>query len=68
MASGGVQVGEVAAASTGDQDLLADPAGMFEQQNTAATAAGFDGAEETRGAGAHNQNITTIRWQGAFRS
>src|ERR1700722_1084972 len=53
----GVQVGEVAAPPTGDQDLLADPRGMFEQQNRAAAAARMNGAKKPRGAGAHNQNI-----------
>src|SRR5271163_1109056 len=34
----GMQVGEVTAPSTGDQDLLAAPGGLFKHQNTAAAA------------------------------
>ena len=56
----GVQVSEVAAPSTGDQDLLANPRGMLKQQNPAAATARMDGTE-SRGAGAHNQNIV-VRW------
>ncbi len=54
---GGVQVGEVTAASTGDQDLLADAVGMFQQENTTAAAACMHGAEQASGAGAHNEHV-----------
>ena len=52
---GGVQVGEVAAAASGDQDLLADAICMLQQENTTTAATGMHGAEQAGGAGAHNQ-------------
>jgi len=47
-----VGVGEVAAASAGDEDFLADAVGVFEDCDAAAALGGFDGAEEAGGAGA----------------
>ena len=48
----GVQVGEIAAASSGDENFLADAVGMFEDSDAAAAVGGFDGGEEAGGTGA----------------
>ena len=52
-----VEVGEVAAAAAGDEDLLADAVGVFEHRDAAAALAGFDGAHQTGGAAAENQCV-----------
>jgi hypothetical protein len=39
-----VQVGEIATASAGDQDLLANAIGAFQYGNTAAALSRLDGA------------------------
>jgi hypothetical protein len=52
-----VNVGEIAAASPGNQNLLSNSIGMFEQGNTTAAFAGFDRAEEPRGATTENQSV-----------
>src|SRR6185312_6192064 len=44
---GGVEISEVAAAAPGVSDLLSDAICMLEHDHSAATLAGFDGAEET---------------------
>ena len=54
---GGVEVGEVAAASAGDEDLLAGAVGVFEDQDAAAAASGFDGAHEAGSAGAEDEDV-----------
>src|SRR5580698_6367246 len=54
---GSVQVGEVAPAPTGDQDLFADAAGMFNQEDTLPSPACMNSTEKPRRAGAHDQNI-----------
>ncbi len=48
----GMEVGEVAAASTGDEDFFADAVGVFEDGDASAAFGGFDGAESAGGAGA----------------
>ena len=50
----GVQVGEVAAASAGDEDFFAGAVGALEDRDTAAAAAGFNGGHEACGAGAED--------------
>jgi len=49
---GAVEVGEVAAASAGDEDFFADAIGALDERDAAATLGRFGGAEETGGAGA----------------
>ena len=53
----GVQVGEIAAASAGDQDFLADSVGAFEQQYAASAPAGFHGAHQAGSAGSENDDV-----------
>ena len=43
----GVQVGEVAAASSGDEDFFAGLFGVVDEEDAAVVAAGFDSAEES---------------------
>ncbi len=50
----GVKVGEIAAASAGDEDFLANAVGMFDYCDAAAALACLDGAEEAGGTGAEN--------------
>jgi len=52
-----VQVGEVAAAAAGDQDFLADSVGAFENQNTAAALASFNGTHQAGRAGSENDDV-----------
>jgi len=49
---GDVKIGEIAAASAGDKNFLADAVGMFEDSDAAAAVRGFDGGEEAGGASA----------------
>ena len=58
-----VQVGEIAAASAGDEDLLADAFGMLEYGNTPVTLAGFNGAHQPGGAGAQHDQVEGTRLQ-----
>ena len=53
----GVEVGEVAAASAGDEDFFAGAVGVFEDEDAAAAAAGFDGAHEAGGAGSEDVDV-----------
>ena len=53
----GMEVGEVAAAAAGDEDLLAGAVGVFEDEGAAAAAAGLDGAHEAGGAGAEDEDV-----------
>ena len=55
-----MQVGEIAAAATGDQDLLADAIGALEQQDTASALAGFDGTHQAGGPGSENDDVTSF--------
>jgi len=54
---GGVEVGEVAAASPGDEDLFADAVGVFDDGDAASTFAGFEGAKKAGGASAKDQDV-----------
>ena len=42
-----VEVGEVAAAAAGDEDLFADAIGMIENEDAAAALAGHDGSHQS---------------------
>ena len=53
----GVDIGEVASASSGDEDLFARAVGEIEDEDTAVAAAGFDGGHEAGGTGAEYQYI-----------
>ena len=57
MFGAGVDVGEVAAASAGDEDFLAGTVGMFEDEGAAAAASSLDGAHEASGAGAEDEDV-----------
>lgn len=60
----GVDVGEIAAATTRDEDFFADAVGMFEDSYAAAAFAGFEGTEETGGAGAEDQDVKRMGQKG----
>ena len=55
--SGGVDVGEVAAAASGDEDFAAGALAVLEQKDAATAAAGFEGAHHARGAGAEDDDV-----------
>ena len=56
-----MDVGEVAAAASGDEDLLADSFGMVEQDDAAASAASFEGAHHASGACSEYYDIHLLR-------
>jgi hypothetical protein len=60
-----VQVGEVAAASAGDENLFARPLGALEDRDTASSAARFDRRHEARRAAAEDEDIETVEIHGA---
>jgi len=57
---GAVDVGEIAAAAAGDEDLLADAIGMIEDQDAAATLACSDGGHEAGCAGSKDEDVTNF--------
>ncbi len=61
-----MQVGEVAAASAGDEDLLADAVGVFEQGDAASAVAGGEGAHQTGGAGAEDDRVVGVGHGASF--
>ena len=63
-----VDVREVAAATTRDEDFLADAVGPFEDGDTAPAFAGFGGAEESCSAGAENDRIEFVSHCGQARN
>jgi hypothetical protein len=58
----GVEVGEVAAASAGDEDLLAGLFGVVEEEDAAIAATGLDGAQETSSAGTEDDDVDGGVW------
>ena len=56
-----VEVGEVAAASAGDEDLLARAFGVLEDGSTRVRAAGVDGADESGGTCAEDDRVEGMR-------
>jgi len=52
-----MKISEVAAASAGDQDFLANFVGAFEHSDMASAFAGLDGAKQPGGSGAKNQSV-----------
>lgn len=63
----GVEVSEIAPASSRNENFLADAVGMLDDRDTAAAFAGFAGAEESGGAGAKDQNVEGTRQSGLTR-
>jgi hypothetical protein len=57
---GAAEVGEIAAAAAGDQDLFADAIGVIEDKDAAATLACGDGGHETRCASAEDEDVTRL--------
>jgi hypothetical protein len=53
----GVNVGEIATTTAGDEDFFADAVGMLDDRDAATTFASFDGAEKAGGASAEDQNV-----------
>ena len=53
----GVNVGEIATTTAGDEDFFANAVGMFEDRDAAAAFASFDGAEKAGGASAEDHNV-----------
>jgi hypothetical protein len=56
-----VQVGEDAAASAGNQNLLADSIGAFEHYDAASALTGFDGAHQAGGACSEDDYVVVGR-------
>jgi hypothetical protein len=52
-----VEVGEVAAASAGDEDFLAETVGMLEDGDAASALAGFNGTHQACRAAAENHCV-----------
>jgi hypothetical protein len=59
---GGPEIGEVAAATAGDEDLATDLIVAFEEQDFAAALGGFEGAEEAGCAGAEDDDGAYWSW------
>jgi hypothetical protein len=51
---GAMNIGEIATATAGNEDFLADAVGTFEDGDSAAALSCLDGAEEAGGASAEN--------------
>ena len=56
-----VNIGEVAAATAGDQDFFADAIGVFKNSDAATAFACFDGAHQASGTRAENQSVEVAR-------
>ena len=57
----GVKVGEVRAASAGNENLLAGVLGALDDHNAASAAASFDRGHQTRRTRAEDEDIDTVR-------
>ena len=55
-----MQIGEIAAASAGDKDLLGDAVSTLKNGDAPAAFASFDGAQEAGGTGAENDDIKVV--------
>jgi len=55
-----MEVGEIAAASAGDENLFADPVGSFQDRDAASAFARLDRAHEPGGSGAQNYHIEFV--------
>ena len=58
----GVEVGEVASAAAGDEDLFAGPVGMIEEEGAAAATGGLDGAHKASCSGSEDEDISVLHW------
>ncbi len=58
----GVEVGEVGAASAGDEDLGAGTVGVVEDEGAAVAFGGFDGGHEAGGAGSEDDDVVGAEW------
>lgn len=56
----GVEVGEVAAASSGDEDFFAGFVGVVDEEDAVVAAACFDGAEESCGACSEDDYVELV--------
>lgn len=56
-----INIGEIAAASPGDEDFFAETVGSLEDSNTAAPLPCFDGAEKAGGAGTEYYGVEFAR-------
>ncbi len=61
-----MQVGEVAAAPPGDQNLFANALGMIKQQDATAPAPSFDRTHKTGGTGAEHDDIEATQTRSPF--
>jgi hypothetical protein len=61
-----VEIGEVAAAASGDEDLLADAIGMIENHDATTALAGGDGSHEAGCPGAEHQDIADFFVMGGW--
>jgi len=52
-----MKVGEIAAATAGDEDFLADAIGKFEDRDAATALPCLDSAKQTRGPGTQNDGV-----------
>ena len=59
-----MNVGEIAAATSGDQDFFADLGGAFEDGDSSAALSGFDGAEEAGGSCAEDDDVKGFSQEG----
>ncbi len=57
-----MQIGEVTAAPTGHQDLLADLVRAFQHQHLPASLASGHGAHQPGGPAANDNDIVMVRW------
>ena len=55
-----VDIGEIAAPAAGDQDLLADPLGVLDEQHPATALTGNGRTHQSGGAAAKNDDIVTL--------
>ncbi len=55
-----VDVGEIAAPATGNQDLLSRTLSAFQQGHSPTPLARLDCAHQTRGAGPQNQDVVSL--------
>ena len=55
-----LEIGEIAAASTGDENFFPDSIGAFEDDDAPSPLAGFDGAHQTSGAGSENDHVVFL--------
>ncbi len=57
-----VDVREIAAPASGNQNFLADAVGALQYGDSASSFASFCGAQESRGASAEDESVKFVRW------